>query len=365
MSAPQSDPEHRTLADWGEFKFINEALLPLLNRSNDAVLIGDDCAVLPVPGSEVKLVVTCDAAPRPLVCDIGIDDLSVWGWYSVTANASDLAAAGADPLAFASSVEAPPSTLVASFNSFFRGVVSACERCGLLNAGGNIRQAPRFECHGTAIGICPPSRRPLTRGGARAGDDIVAIGPLGTFICAYLNARDFGFDALSEPYRDALLRPNPKSREMVALADAGCLTAASDNSDSVLGAVFNIAERSRLTAVLELDEGLLSAEVVNTAGRLGLNPWNLAFFWGDWQVIATVASHEIDRFRAFAADHSIEFTPLGTLTAGEPRTLGRYKGSTYSMDVIRNENFTSRCYNAGFRNHVDYLLGARILGGPV
>lgn len=129
------DQSHaETLADWGEFRLINELVLPLLKDVlGDSPLswpVGDDYVYIPIPRDASSLVITSDAAPRPLVWDLCADKApyNSWGWYSVLVNASDLAAAGAKPLAFTSSIDAPPDMLIEDFRQFFLGVATACRR---------------------------------------------------------------------------------------------------------------------------------------------------------------------------------------------------------------------------------------------
>src|SRR6266852_2901517 len=233
-----------TLGEWGEFRLISEILIPTLEGSGASLSLGDDCSYLPIPGTQQCLVITCDAAPEPLVWTMGAESYFTFGWYSVVINASDLAAAGAKPLGITSSVEAPSSLGVEQFRDFFSGMAAACKAFELQNAGGNIRQAPRFECHGMAVGMTSTKVPLLTRKGCLPGDLLVAVGESGRFISAYLKARRFGIDALEQREHDALFLPKPQLREMIILKEAGLLHASSDNSDGVLGALWNIAERS-------------------------------------------------------------------------------------------------------------------------
>src|ERR1700719_2583098 len=91
-----------TLQEFGEFRLINEVILPTFR--NGAVH-GDDCSFVPIDKEGTYLALTADAAPRPLIWELGHQSFFTWGWYSVLINASDLAAAGADPVSFLSSVK--------------------------------------------------------------------------------------------------------------------------------------------------------------------------------------------------------------------------------------------------------------------
>ena len=172
------------LRDWGEFRLLREVIFPALHGVSVPHGLGDDVGYVSFPGLRGQLVVTSDAGPRPLAFDLIDNPFWSWGWYAVLANVSDLASAGATPVAFTSSVEAPDDMPVSDFRSAFEGMAAACHEFGIPNAGGNIKTGPRFCCHGTAIGAVP-SGSALTRRGCRPGDAIVAIGECGRFIACY------------------------------------------------------------------------------------------------------------------------------------------------------------------------------------
>lgn len=204
----------------------------------------------------------------------------------------------------------------------------------------------------------PNGVEPVSRRGAADGDILVSIGRLGLFITAYLKARRAGLDALSAEELRTLIRPQPKLREMQILVQQSLLSAASDNSDGLLGAIWNIAEKSSVRAVLDLDDDMLSTDLLQTAKREGLNPWNLAFCWGDWQVVATVPQDRYPRFVAATAAHGIDFVRLGVFEMGSQMICARYGDRLYSVNLVRNENFAAKSYNKGIQSQVDYQLSA-------
>ena len=79
-----------TLADLGEFRVLREVVIATLQADGSASHLGDDCAAIDLPGGSKGLVVTADAAPKPAVWYLGVEDYYTWGWYAVVANASDL-----------------------------------------------------------------------------------------------------------------------------------------------------------------------------------------------------------------------------------------------------------------------------------
>ena len=178
----------RTLADIGEFKLLRELVIPTVCGSDSVSPLGDDCAFVSLPIGNRDLVITTDVIPRPLAWHIGHHSYRTWGWYAVMINVSDLAAGGARPLAITTSIEAPGDMLINDFKEFFDGMADACQEHGIANTGGNIREAPKFACHGTAIGTVPVGSQ-LRRNGARPGDILISIGECGLFATAYLKGK--------------------------------------------------------------------------------------------------------------------------------------------------------------------------------
>jgi thiamine-monophosphate kinase len=341
------------LRDLGEFRLLNEIVLPELGRSS--IELGDDCGFMPIPETASSVVVTTDFAPKPLAWSLGQQSYRTWGWYAVLINASDLAAAGAECLGFTSSVEGPSDMSVEDLREFYAGMADACEAFGLPYAGGNLRAAPRFECHGTAFGVIPRTQV-LGRSKCTPGDVLVSIGACGEFIAAFLRARLDGFAALTESERDLLVRPRPRLREMRVLREHELLSAASDNSDGVLGSLWNIAERSGCGVQLDLDDSIITAAVKDIASRTQLSIWNLFFFWGDWQVIAAVKQERFEEFARISLDEQISCVRIGIAVPGPTRLVRQTGGSEQLVRLLRNENFSTSSFNEGVEVHVDHML---------
>ena len=186
------------LYDLGERQLVDQVI-----RKHCSVA-GDDCAFLHLPGS--RLAITTDPVPEPAAFVLAGDPDPYWkGWLLVTINASDLAAAGADPLGFVASVEAPPDTSVEELDRLLQGIEDACVTEKIEYVGGNLREAKVFfgyrnSGRGRSIGRrpfeirCPgrgfdiqhrPGRRFLERCPARTG---------------WLQGRHTGFTTLSSRF---------------------------------------------------------------------------------------------------------------------------------------------------------------------
>lgn len=344
-----------TLADLGEFELLRTVVLPILTGASKVSKLGDDCAFVELPSEKNDLVVTTDVAPRPLVWRLGHESYRTWGWYAVVVNISDLASAGAMPLVISTSVEAPPDMAVEDFREFFIGIAEASKEHGVANAGGNIRTAEKFACHGTALGLVSKGDG-IGRDTARPGDLVVAIGNCGEFAAAYLVAKVDGLKTLSKEEWDVLCRPKAYIKEMSLLLRSGVLRAASDNSDGVLGAIWNIAEGSNCAIEIVMDNNTLSRRVLEVAQRFGYDPWNLAMFWGDWQVVAIIASEKQVEFEELRKRLKTRTRYLGRVLSGQPAIIGKQNGRKRRLKILRNENFIPSSFNVDVMTNVEYML---------
>jgi thiamine-monophosphate kinase len=352
--------ENESLENLGEFRLLNEVVLPTIRNIAANADLGDDCSFADIPATNQVMVVTTDVGPKPLVWSIGFECYRTWGWYTVACNASDLAAAAAEPFAFSSSVEAPNSMQTVQIKEFFEGLGEACTEFGLKIVGGNLRSAERFAAHGTAIGLT--RKKPvLRRSGANPGDYIVVLGNYGEFISTYLKARRGGMHTIDSHGIQVLTRPRPQTRSMIALKALNLISAASDNSDGILGAVWNICERSCCSAEIEMLEDGLPKHILLAAKMENLNPWNIAFFWGDYSIVATVHSNAMSEFIRAAQTSDTPYHVLGRTAVGPPALFGLCGAKKYQLRVLRNENFVRQGFNSDLRDHVNYMLKSDLL----
>lgn len=339
-----------TLADWGEFRVLEEIVLPRTSGPGGSPA---DVAFVEAPGH--RLAITIDAAPQPLIWDLNGRSWFTRGWYAVVPVLSDLAAAGATPTGLCTAVKAPPDMKVSELAAFFDGLAAACEEFDTPLAGGDLRAGGEFSCVGSAVGA-PPEGARIGRHGCDSGDVLVSVGALGRFMATYLRAVRIGYDALTGAERERLERPRPQLREMRSLAARGLIKAASDNSDGVLGSIWNLAEASRCSFELALDEGTLDPALREEAEAAQIDPWNVALSWGDWNVIASVAGDRVDDVFAAADADEIDLTVLAKATPGPSAVHACLGGKKVKLPILRNENFRERSFNRGLGPHVDYML---------
>ncbi|MDP3606565.1 MAG: thiamine-phosphate kinase [Polaromonas sp.] len=208
--------------------------------------IGDDCALLQ-PGSGMQLAISSDmlVEGRHFFADV---DPSALGHKALAVNLSDLAACGAEPLAFTLALALPRAD-EAWLAAFSRGLFALADDHGCELVGGDTTQGPLNICI-TVFGEVPRGHA-LLRSGARAGDDIYVSGTLGDARLALEALR--GNLTLPPGWmgaaRTRLEQPTP--RVALGMALRGIASAAIDVSDGLIGDLGHILTASQVGARID------------------------------------------------------------------------------------------------------------------
>ena len=168
-----------TVAELGEHALLAR-ILPRLPSSTATVIVGpgDDAAVVALARNE-RLVVTTDAVVEGVHFSCAYSSPADVGHKALAVNLSDLAAMAATPRWALLSLVLPGSWLVTDVENLVDGLAALASRHGVAVVGGNItRTDGPLVLDVTAGGEVGP-RRWLTRGGARAGDEIYVSGAIG------------------------------------------------------------------------------------------------------------------------------------------------------------------------------------------
>jgi thiamine-monophosphate kinase len=211
--------------------------------------IGDDCALLqPAAGQQLAVSTDLLVEGRHFLSTV---DPARLGHKALAVNLSDLAACGAEPIAFTLAL-ALPAADAQWLEPFARGLLALADAHGCELVGGDTTRGPL--CIGiTVFGQVPPGRA-LLRSGAQVGDDLWASGTLGDARLALEVFR--GTRQLPAPVFEAARArmEQPTPRVALGLALRGIATAAIDVSDGFLGDVAHLLRRSGVGA--EVDAGL-------------------------------------------------------------------------------------------------------------
>ena len=208
--------------------------------------VGDDCALLlPAPGMQLAISSDMLVEGRHFFADV---DPFTLGHKALAVNLSDLAACGAQPLAFTLAL-ALPRVDEAWLAPFSRGLLTLADAHGCELVGGDTTQGPLNICI-TVFGEVPQGQA-LLRSGAQAGDDVYVSGTLGDARLALEALRDYTPlpAELLVHARARLEQPTP--RVALGLGLRGVASAAIDVSDGLLGDLGHLLQASGVGACID------------------------------------------------------------------------------------------------------------------
>ena len=162
----------------GEFGLIHH-LTDNIKIKNESTVkgVGDDCAVLHYPDSEV--LVTTDMLMEGVHCDLTYIDLQHLGYKSAMVNISDIFAMNGTPRQLTVSIALSKRFKVEDMEEFYSGLRMACDKWGVDIVGGDTTSSYT----GLAISItCIGEARKediVYRNGAKDTDLICVTGDLG------------------------------------------------------------------------------------------------------------------------------------------------------------------------------------------
>jgi len=266
----------------GEFELIDRFFRRPARRS--PLGIGDDCALLaPTPGMQLAVSSDLLVEGRHFLSTVRPERL---GHKALAVNLSDLAACGAQPLAYTLALSMPRVD-EAFLAGFATGLHALADAHGIELVGGDTTAGPLTICI-TVFGEVPPGAA-LLRDGARPGDDLwVSHPPASKGVGGGIGDARLALEAFRgtlslpgeafEAVRVAMEQPQP--RVTLGLALRGVASAAIDLSDGLLGDLRHILRRSG-AALAKRDGG--------TAGR------------GDHALGVTIDSAALPRSAVLAA----------------------------------------------------------------
>ncbi len=235
----------------GEFELIARHFTRPVRRA--ALGVGDDCALVNLaPGQQLAVSSDMLVEGRHFLSTVAPERL---GHKALAVNLSDLAACGAEPLAFTLALALPRADEDWAAG-FAAGLFALAEQHGIELVGGDTTAGPLNICI-TVMGQVPPGQA-LLRSGARPGHELWVSGTLGDARLAlevFRGTRLLGGPLQGEAFehvRRAMELPQP--RVALGLALRGVASSAIDISDGLLGDLGHVLQRSRVGLQLRADD---------------------------------------------------------------------------------------------------------------
>jgi thiamine-monophosphate kinase len=311
-----ADKAANPAAKLGEFGRIARHFAPLAAGFAGARGLIDDTASL-IPGDDREIVVTTDAVVAG-VHFIGDEPADLIARKALRVNLSDLAAAGAVPLAYTLTTILPASLDDAWVAAFALGLAADQAEFGIHLAGGDSVATPGPAVLSiTAFGTVPRGGA-LTRSGARPGDLVYVSGTLGDAALGLAVAQ--GRLAASAEHAAFLVDRYrlPQPRLGLGRRLQGIASAALDISDGLVGDLGHIATASGVALTLDA-----AALPLSPAGRAAVDrdPSLLALILGggdDYELALTISPQKAAIVERCALDAGVPLTRIGQVEAGAP-----------------------------------------------
>ena len=300
--------------------------------------IGDDAAVVEPERNRVE-VFTVDAIVDGVHFDRAFTPPDAIGYRALAVNLSDLAAMGAAPRLALLSMALPASLPLDDFDGIADGVAALAVDQRLHVVGGNLTRSPGpLTIDVTVVGTVK-RRQALTRGGARAGDDLYVSGTLGAAAAglALLKAhaadhpdasvRSFAPSAASAAER--YLRPRPRVRLGLMLARNRAASACIDLSDGLADGLHRIADASGVGMTIDADALPIDPAARALFDARGDDPIGAALCGGDdYELLFTVRPRTRRRLTAAERHGGVPLTRIGRCTADRALVVQRGAATT-------------------------------------
>ncbi|NNM64892.1 MAG: thiamine-phosphate kinase [Burkholderiales bacterium] len=296
----------------GEFELIARYFT---RPARNAVLgVGDDCALLAMPSGQ-QLAVSSDMLVEGRHFLLGTD-ASTLGHKALAVNLSDLAAVGAQPLAFTLAL-ALPAADAAWLAGFSAGLFALAEEEVIDLIGGDTTKGPLNICI-TVLGLVPPGLA-LRRDAAHAGDALWVSGTPGDARLALGHLRGEWSLAADDFTTMRVRMDRPTARVALGQALRGIAHAAIDISDGLLGDLGHVLRASRVGACIEADR-IPASRVVQAQPIARRRACQLAG-GDDYELLFTAPAQRHEAVLAAASKAQTSVACIGRITAAPGVTL--------------------------------------------
>ena len=303
-----------------EFELIKRFFAPLAKDYPGALALADDAALIELdPGH--RLVVTTDV----LVAGVHFPAADPPGLIArklLRVNLSDIAAMGAEPLAYLLALALPKDTSSSWLEGFVGGLgTDYAEFAVPLVGGDTVATTGPVTLTLTALGKVAQGSA-LMRSAAKAGDAIFVSGCIGDGALG-LMALEGRAGELAAAHRDYVIDRYRLPRPRLALGQrlVGLAHGVIDVSDGLIADLGHICETSRLGAKIEGASLPLSdaarAALADDPGLLA----TLVTGGDDYELLFTIAPEARGSVGEISHDLGLALTPIGSMCEGSGVTI--------------------------------------------
>ena len=316
-----------------EFDLITRYFTRPALTSAVSLAVGDDCALLQTrAGYELAISTDMLVEGRHFFQHA---DANALGHKSLAVNLSDLAAMGAQPLAFTLAL-ALPSIDENWLSAFSDGLFALAEQHNIALIGGDTTKGP-LTISITIFGEIPKGKA-LRRSHAQAGDDIWVSGTLGDArlaLSAIQGKLAIEANVLNQAAQH-LHRPTPRNALGLALRDIA--HAAIDVSDGLLGDLQHILKQSNVGATLQAEDLplgaiLKSTQPINLCHEFALNGGD------DYELCFTASATNREAVQNAAATSNTVVTRIGQITAAREVKIVNAAGVALAIKTNSYDHF--------------------------
>lgn len=272
--------------------------------------IGDDAAVLPF-SDEKSYVITKDLLIEDTHFRRKYVDATSLAHKALHVNLSDIAGMGAKATYVLLGISIP-NNAEHYINEFLQSFSENCKASGVVLMGGDTTKSPdKLFISVTAIGIAEKANLKF-RNGARVGDIICVIGPLGN---AHL-----GWQALENNlqgllhFKQGFLKPNAKILEGQWLSSKSEVTAMMDISDGLFIDLKRLCTASNVAGEINLDALNCTLEFNDACEYMKMDPIQTQLLGGeDYGLLLCVKSASADLLQEFLSFFGYPLLSIGVI----------------------------------------------------
>jgi thiamine-monophosphate kinase len=299
--------------------------------------IGDDCALLQIPGQK-QLAVSVDTlvADVHFPADAAADDIAE---RALRVNLSDLAAMGAEPLWFTLALTLPKNSEYSAENwlrLFSRGLFRVANEFNIALVGGDTTSGPlsiTIQVMGAVA-----SHEALRRDGASIGDFVCVTNFVGdgAAALAVIQHKLQVNDEHQKYLLNRFYRPTPRLKESKLLRNIA--SAALDISDGLVADLAHICEASDLGALIYVEKLPLSPALVALNDPDLVHPWALSG-GDDYELCFTLSPEKMPALAMLIAQGALQATVIGEMVAGTS-VICELNGEKFELEHQGYQHFT-------------------------